>query len=79
MTIQISGQHMWRCPIIGIKELCEEIRLATSEELSNGLYWIDSDDDGDTSNAEQVFCDMNLDDGGWTSSRISVNSSSRFF
>ena len=75
VTTQISIQQHGDVPSSALKD--QRIRLATSEELSNGLYWIDSDDDGDTSNAEQALCDMDLDDGGWTlASRISVDGSS---
>jgi hypothetical protein len=31
----------------------------------DGLYWLDPDMDGDTSDAEEVYCDMTNDDGGW--------------
>ena len=31
----------------------------------DGLYWIDVDG-GDVANAEQLWCDMTYDGGGWT-------------
>ena len=38
--------------------------LAQFPGSGDGTYWIDTDDDGDTNNAFQVFCDMT--GGGWT-------------
>jgi len=32
----------------------------------DGLYWLDPDEDGDTSDAWEAWCDMSTDDGGWT-------------
>lgn len=40
--------------------------LEVEPELASGVYWIDPDGDGDTSDAWQAWCDMNRDDGGWT-------------
>ncbi|MBN2800328.1 MAG: hypothetical protein JXX28_14405, partial [Deltaproteobacteria bacterium] len=34
--------------------------------LPSGLYWIDPDGDGDTTDAWQAHCDMSRDGGGWT-------------
>ncbi len=42
---------------------CGQI-LSDYSTSSDGTYWIDIDDDGDTSNAFQVHCDMA--NGGWT-------------
>ncbi|MEC7947307.1 MAG: MopE-related protein [Myxococcota bacterium] len=41
---------------------CVDI-LAVDPSAPDATYWIDPDDDGDTSNAFEVYCDMN--NGGW--------------
>ena len=32
----------------------------------DGLYWLDPDQDGDTTDAWEAWCDMTTDGGGWT-------------
>jgi len=44
---------------------CQAI-LDDGSSTGDGLYWIDPDDDGDTSDAWEAWCDMSSDDGGWT-------------
>lgn len=49
---------------------CERILQFANEGYctgnASGLYWIDYDRDGDTSNARRLFCDMESHGGGWT-------------
>ncbi len=44
---------------------CNDL-LAGDPSLSSGAYWIDPDQDGDTSNAFEAYCDMTTDGGGYT-------------
>ena len=40
--------------------------LNEGNSTGDGLYWIVPDDDGNTSDAWQAWCDMTRDGGGWT-------------
>ncbi len=54
---------------------CDSI-LTSHPSSADGPYWLDPDDDGDTSDAVETFCDMTRHGGGWTLVyKISDNSS----
>ncbi len=44
---------------------CQAI-LDAGASAGDGLYWLDPDQDGDTSNAWEAWCDQTTDGGGWT-------------
>ena len=53
---------------------CEGIHTL-APALTSGMFWVDPDADGDTSNAIEVYCNMADNDGGWTLAARMVNGS----
>ena len=49
------------CPGIDCQDILENTGATT-----DGVYWIDPDNDGDLSDVRQAYCNMNDDGGGWT-------------
>ncbi|MBK9369750.1 MAG: hypothetical protein IPN01_26200 [Deltaproteobacteria bacterium] len=64
-----SDASVWTCGSTKASAglTCAEI-LSASPSSADGLYWVDPDGDGDTSDAWQAYCDMTgrrrLDQGG---------------
>lgn len=63
--------------IATLKRSCKEI-LSSGLSTGNGAYWIDPDGSGNVYCAEQVYCNMIDQGGGWTLILKSMNNNTDF-
>ena len=69
-----SDVNVWDSCATGLTQAeagitCASI-LADYSSSTDGSYWIDPDNDGDVTNADEVYCDMT--NGGWTYAAINT-------